>query len=57
MKHRPKNITKCRARYLDLIYEITKYKLSGKHPPAELLEKARKAAIKASISREQLENI
>jgi hypothetical protein len=57
MKQRRKNLNNRRSRYLNLIYEITKYKLSGKQPPAELLRKVRDAAIKASIPRDQLENI
>ncbi len=57
MKQKRKNISNRRSRYLYLIYEITKYKLTGKTPPAELLQKARDAAINASIPKEGLEDI
>ena len=56
MKQKHKNHANRRSRYFELIYEITKYKLAGKSPPAELLQKARDAAINASIPREELEN-
>ena len=57
MKQNRKNTSNRRSRYLNLIYEITKYKLAGKTPPAELLQKVRDAAIKASFPKEGLENI
>ena len=57
MKQKRKNISNRRSRYLNLIYEITKYKLAGKTPPTELLQKARNASINASIPKEGLENI
>ena len=57
MKQKRKNISHRRSRYLNLIYEITKYKMAGKTPPAELLQKARYAAINASIPKEGLEYI
>ena len=57
MRQKGKNIPNRRSRYLNLIYEITKYKLAGKTPPAELLQKARDAAINASLSRGKLESI
>ena len=57
MKQKRKQFTKRRTRYLNLIYEIAKYRIAGKQPPAELLQKARDAAISASIPREKLENI
>jgi len=56
MKQKRKNFCNRRSRYFELIYEITKYQLEGKPPPAELLHKARDAAINASIPREELEN-
>ena len=57
MKQKRKNISNRRSRYLNLIYEIAKFKLAGKTPPAELLQQSRDAAINASISRGKLENI
>ncbi len=57
MKQKRTNLSNCRSRYLSIIYKITKYQLAGKQPPAELLQKARDAAINASIPREELENI
>ena len=48
---------KCYSWYLKLIYEITKYKMSGKQPPEELLQQAREVALLASIPKDELENI
>jgi hypothetical protein len=57
MKQDQKELVKYRSRYLKLIYEITKYKMSGKQPPEELLQQAREVALLASIPIDELENI
>jgi hypothetical protein len=57
MKQDQKDLVKYRFRYLKLIYEITKYKMSGEQPPKELLQQAREVALRASIPKDELENI
>jgi hypothetical protein len=57
MKKDQMELVKYCSWYLKLIYEITKYKMSGKQPPEELLQQAREVALLASIPKDELKNI
>jgi hypothetical protein len=57
MKKPEKYLLKNKLEFLKLAYLITRYRLSGKKPPKELLEQARIIRILANFSIEELETI
>jgi hypothetical protein len=50
VKKSKKHSINYRLQYLKLIYEVTKYRIAGKCPPAHLLEKVRKIEPLAKVS-------
>jgi hypothetical protein len=57
MTKKQKYLLKCKSEFLKLAYRITRYKMEGKEPPQELIEKVRMARITADFSTEELKNV
>jgi hypothetical protein len=57
MKKQEKYLLKNKFEFLKLAYLITRYRISGKKPPKELLEQARIVRILANFSKEELETL
>lgn len=49
MKKRKKHYKNYKAQYFEPIYEVVKYRIAGKCPPAHLLEQVRKTEPLAKI--------
>jgi len=49
MKKRKKHYSNYKSQYFELIYEVAKYRIAGKCPPAHLLEQVRKIEPLAKI--------
>ena len=57
MKKQQKYLLANKLEYLKLAYIISRYRLSGKKPPKNLIERARVTRILANYYTEELENI
>ena len=57
MTKKQKYLLKYKSEFLKLAYRITRYKMEGKEPPQELIEKVRMARSTADFSTEELKNI